>query len=210
MSRFTLRSLFASAKLYRCPGCVMVSKQTYCSSYGENDKVIPNLVNRNPRNMEMLRLAHKPQGWQLEDSSRKYWYKLVMEHSRRHTIGRVVHHTGTTVVSASTQEWAIKQHLYSTSDVSAAHNIGRILADRCLKSGIAEVYTELDHYEETSEKVRTFLSAIRDGGVVMEEPEFIYERMVDMSIYKKAVVPWQVTEEEALIDSPSSDTPTPA
>lgn len=86
--------------------------------------------------------------------------RLVMEQSKRHITGRIVHHTGTTVVSASTQEWAIKQHLYSTADVSAAHNIGRILADRCLKSGIAEVYTEMDRYEDTSEKVCQIIKTI--------------------------------------------------
>lgn len=59
-------------------------------------------------------------------------------------------------------------------------------------------------------QVRTFLSAIAAGGVVMEEPGFIYERMVDTWTEEKAVLPWHVTEEEALIDTPSSDTPKPA
>lgn len=59
-------------------------------------------------------------------------------------------------------------------------------------------------------QVRTFLSAIAAGGVIMEEPGFIYERMVDTWTEEKAVLPWQVTEEEALIDSPSSNTSKPA
>lgn len=80
--------------------------------------------------------------------------RLMLEKSNKHTTGWVEHHTGTNVVSASTQEWAIKQHLYSTSDISAAHNIGRVLARRCLESGITEVYTELEQYAESSEKVR--------------------------------------------------------
>lgn len=122
-------------------------------TYGENDAVNPNFVNRNPRNMEMLRLARKPEGWNLEASSRTYWYKLVLEKSNRHSTGWVEHHTGTPVVSASTREWAIKQHLYSTTDTNAVYNIGCILARRCLESGISEVYTELDQYAESSGKV---------------------------------------------------------
>ncbi|MPC56950.1 39S ribosomal protein L18, mitochondrial [Portunus trituberculatus] len=43
--------------------------------HGENDAINPNFVNRNPRNMEMLRLARKPEGWNLEASSCIYWYK---------------------------------------------------------------------------------------------------------------------------------------
>lgn len=52
-------------------------RSTHDVTYGENDKVNPNFINHNPRNMEMLRLARKPQGWVLEASSPKYWYKYV-------------------------------------------------------------------------------------------------------------------------------------
>lgn len=80
--------------------------------------------------------------------------RLNLEQSNRHTTGQVVHYTGTIVVSASTREWSIKQQLYSTADVNAAENIGRILAQRCLESGITEVYTELEQFKDSSEKVR--------------------------------------------------------
>ena len=81
-------------------------------------------------------------------------HRLVLEKSSRHSTGWVEHHTGTLVASASTREWAIKQHLYSTTDTNAIYNIGRILARRCLESGIIEVYTELNQYAESSRKVR--------------------------------------------------------
>lgn len=78
----------------------------------------------------------------------------MLEQTNRQSTGWVEHHTGTTVVSASTREWGIKQQLYSTTDTNAIHNIGRVLARRCLESGITEVYTELDQYAENSTKVK--------------------------------------------------------
>lgn len=80
-------------------------------------------------------------------------HRLVLEKSNRHSTSWVEHHTGARVVSASTREWAIKKHLYSTTDINAIYNIGRILARRCLESGITEVFTELDQYAESSSKV---------------------------------------------------------
>ncbi|XP_050700400.1 39S ribosomal protein L18, mitochondrial-like [Eriocheir sinensis] len=175
-------------------------------SNGENDAVNPNFVNRNPRNMEMLRLARKPEGWDLEASSPLYWYKLMLEQSNRHSTGWVEHHTGTTVVSASTREWAIKQQLYSTTDTSAIRNIGHVLARRCLESGITEVYTELDQYAESSAKVKLFLSALREGGMELKEPRFIHERAVTLLSERREVLPWNVQEEEVVPKQTSPST----
>ncbi|XP_045607936.1 large ribosomal subunit protein uL18m [Procambarus clarkii] len=171
---------------------------THLGALGENENVESNFVNRNPRNMEMLRLAHKPQGWELEASSPKYWYKLNLEQSNRHTTGQVVHYTGTIVVSASTREWSIKQQLYSTADVNAAENIGRILAQRCLESGITEVYTELEQFKDSSEKIRAFLSAVTEGGVCPKESSTINEVDVQRWAWTSPVLPWHMPEEKAL------------
>ncbi|MPC64186.1 39S ribosomal protein L18, mitochondrial [Portunus trituberculatus] len=129
-------------------------------------------------------------------------HRLVLEKSNRHSTGWVEHHTGTPVVAASTREWAIKHHLYSTTDINAIYNIGRILARRCLESGITEVYTELDQYAESSRKIQKFLTAMKVGGVELKEPRFIHERSVGMFSPRRSALPWQVQEE--VISSPAS------
>ncbi|XP_071528762.1 large ribosomal subunit protein uL18m isoform X2 [Panulirus ornatus] len=177
-----------------------LSRSTHGVMCGENDKVNPDFINRNPRSMEMLRLARKPQGWDLEASPPKNWYKLHLEQSNRHIKGWVEHHTGITVVSASTHEWSIKQHLYSTTSVNAAENIGRILAQRCLESGICEISTDLEKYKDSSEKVRAFLSSIEEGGIHPKEAFTINERLMQRWFLSAPVLPWHVSEEQVLKD----------
>ncbi|KAL5017225.1 hypothetical protein ScPMuIL_006814 [Solemya velum] len=127
-------------------------------------------VNRNPRNLEELGLAWKPQGWAFQYPRKDYYNKLVFERTNRHTSGRIVHWTGKTIVTASTQEWAIRQHLYSCTDVSTAANIGRVLAHRCLECGITHVFYDEEPLHAKSEKMQAFLKAIREGQVQLEEP----------------------------------------
>lgn len=35
------------------------------------------IVNRNPRNLERLRIARKPQGYHLEEPGHSYWHKYL-------------------------------------------------------------------------------------------------------------------------------------
>ena len=45
-----------------------------------NDSLLdgyPNIENRNPRNLEFLRIARRPAGWTLEKPGRDYWHKYV-------------------------------------------------------------------------------------------------------------------------------------
>lgn len=55
---------------------------------------------------------------------------------KSHREGRLVHYQDGVVISASTKEPSIASQLYSKTDTSAALNIGRVLALRCLQSGI--------------------------------------------------------------------------
>ena len=73
----------------------------------------------------------------------------------------VQHSDGSMVVSASTKEWAIKQCLYSTADVSAAENIGRILAQRCLESGISYLHCNIDAKTKSYERVGSKTSRLK-------------------------------------------------
>ncbi len=66
----------------------------------------------------------------------------MLEISDRHISAYVDHSYGTKVVEASTKEFCISKHLYKTSDVSAAFNIGRVIAARCKEAGLLRVMWE--------------------------------------------------------------------
>ena len=69
-------------------------------------------------------------------------HRLQFLITNRHTRAQVVHNSGLVLVSASTTEFEITRHLYKTTDVTAARNIGRVIAQRCLEAGIARVRWE--------------------------------------------------------------------
>jgi len=137
-----------------------------------NSSLVPGFVqNRNPRNLERLRIGNKPDGWWLDKPGRCYWNKVTLEVTARHIIGKVQHHEGQVPVSASTKEWCIKKFLYSTKDASAVAAVGKVLARRCLESGITEVYSAYTTEDRQKEKISLFLTALEKGGVSLTEPE---------------------------------------
>ncbi|CAH2273512.1 39S ribosomal L18, mitochondrial [Pelobates cultripes] len=141
----------------------------------ENEIINPNFINRNPRNLERMALALKDRGWGTVWPTRQYWHRLRLERTQHHVTAFVEHCSGNVVVSASTREWAVKKHLYSTKDVMACENIGRVLAQRCLEAGISYmVYSEIP-WVFKSESVQRFRNAMKEGGVVLNEPRRIYE-----------------------------------
>ncbi|XP_074643028.1 large ribosomal subunit protein uL18m-like [Tubulanus polymorphus] len=138
----------------------------------ENETISPDFINRNPRNMEILGVARKREGWQFQFPRRDFYHKLIFNASNRNTTASVVHTSGKVVVSASTTEWAIRKHLYSSTDVAASLNIGRVLAHRCLKAGISEMLFDEEETPLAGEKVSKFYQAVIDGGVSLEEIEY--------------------------------------
>ncbi|VDO02711.1 unnamed protein product, partial [Rodentolepis nana] len=73
-------------------------------------------------NFELMGIADKTEGMHVF-----YHFRVILERGKHHTVGKVIHKTLGVVIHASTQENAINERLYSTVDVSAAENIGRIL-----------------------------------------------------------------------------------
>jgi len=138
------------------------------------------VINRNPRNLEQLFFDLKPLGYELDENQRRYWNKLTFEKMGRYLIGKVIHYSGRTVVSASTSEPPIFNHLKSSSDIIAAKTIGMILARRCLEAGILWVDCQPVNgaisVETESEKERAFLTSFKENGVQLEEPPQIYPR----------------------------------
>ncbi|BFZ18217.1 hypothetical protein BsWGS_21256 [Bradybaena similaris] len=127
--------------------------------------------NRNPRNLEKLAIAKKRTGWTFQAPRRDYYHKLVISHSNHHTEAYVEHFTGEKVLSASTKEWSIRNQLYSCTDVAASIGVGRVLAERCLQSGITCVF--YDDADKPSEKISCVLQAFKDANISLTEPAVV-------------------------------------
>lgn len=141
----------------------------------ENEAVAPEFTNRNPRNLELLGVARKERGWGTVWPSREFWHRLRVIRTQHHVEALVEHWNGCVVVSASTREWAIKKHLYSTRNVVACESIGRVLAQRCLEAGVNFMVYQPTPWEAAADSIKHLQSAMAEGGVVLQEPRRIYE-----------------------------------
>lgn len=116
--------------------------------------------------------------------------RLILTPSGRYVTASVLHYENGEVLSASTKEWALKEQLYKTNDTSAYINLGRVLAQRCLQSGLLEIQSFIE--TEKDGKVALFLKALQDGGVCLQEPEQ-YKKPGPCS-KDRPEKPWEVTE----------------
>lgn len=65
----------------------------------------------------------------------------------------------------------INQHLHSATDVMAASNLGKIIAERCLRAGISSVSFRFpEGLRGDSEKVVRFQQGAEEHGLLLEEP----------------------------------------
>jgi len=170
-----------------------------CSSesqeYPPNSSITPiSINNRNPRNLEKLRIGEKPDGYRLEKLGRSYWNKVTLDISSKHITASVVHFQGQRPVHVSTKEWCIKKYLYSTNDASAAKIVGQVLAQRCLQAGITEIGCFFSDEERKKEKVQLFIKAIEDGGVALTEPTQTGSRDWYIHAWNLPETPWDVHE----------------
>ncbi|XP_049760932.1 39S ribosomal protein L18, mitochondrial isoform X2 [Elephas maximus indicus] len=101
--------------------------------------------------------------------------RLRVIRTQHHIEAFVEHLNGRIVVSASTREWAIKKHLYRTTNVVACESIGRVLAERCIRAGINFVVCQPTPWEAASDSIKQLQSAMTEGGVVLQEPRRIYQ-----------------------------------
>ncbi|GAB1300527.1 39S ribosomal protein L18, mitochondrial [Apodemus speciosus] len=136
----------------------------------ENEAVAPEFTNRNPRNLELLGVARKERGW-----ATVWPNQLRVRKTQHHVEAFVEHLNGQVVVSASTREWAIKKHLYSTRNVVACESIGRVLAQRCLEAGINFMVYQPTPWEASSDSIQRLQNAMTESGVMLREPRRIYE-----------------------------------
>ncbi|XP_002120895.2 large ribosomal subunit protein uL18m-like [Ciona intestinalis] len=139
-------------------------------------------INRNPRNLERLALAHKDQGWGKGIPDRpatnwptgSYHHRILFEVSGKHTYASLLHYHGNQVVAVSTREWSIQKMLYKGNDVSACYNIGTIFAERCIRAGIScASWTIPQNIVDNSDRIKSFCTAVVETGFVLEEPDQI-------------------------------------
>lgn len=180
-----------------CSSQASAASEAPCS---KNDVVAPRVRNKNPMNLEMMRIGRKPMGWGLEDKNRTYWNKLELEISNSHTTATVTHWTGRVVARASTQEWSIRQFLYNLTDSAALKVVGQVISQRCLETGVSEVHLEVSQEDRAKEKMVKFIDVIEQSGLSLREPP-VYQAtnphiVHSREIPTKKVKPWTVLEPE--------------
>ncbi|XP_064193842.1 39S ribosomal protein L18, mitochondrial isoform X2 [Anguilla rostrata] len=141
----------------------------------DNEHVSPKIVNRNPRNLEQMAIAVKDRGWGDTWPSRHYYHRLVFSRSQHHVTAQVfAAGVDQPVVSCSTQEWAVKRELASTRCVSACQAVGAVLAQRCREAGLQRVSFRALPWEFRSQAVQKFWTAMKEGGITLNEPRRRY------------------------------------
>ena len=88
----------------------------------------------------------------------------------------MLHNSGVVLVSASTAEFEITKHLYKTTDISAAKNLGRVLAQRCQEAGITRVYWEPQYGDRN--KLRVMFMVMSYCGVVTSFPVILLQTVI--------------------------------
>ncbi|XP_062895917.1 39S ribosomal protein L18, mitochondrial [Mobula hypostoma] len=136
----------------------------------DNAIVGPRFLNRNPRNLERLALARKDRGWQTTWPRRDFWHRLWFRRSQHYVSAGVDAPDGRTVISASSGEWALKQHLASPRGGAAARNVGRVLGQRCLRAGLGYLSFHALPGQMRNETMQLFCAAMKEAGVILSEP----------------------------------------
>ncbi|KYQ55309.1 39S ribosomal protein L18, mitochondrial [Trachymyrmex zeteki] len=147
------------------------------------------IVNRNPRNLERLRIARKPSGYHLNKPGHMYWHKLFLIKKLRYVTAEVRHFENGPVVSVSSAEWALKKQLYRTTDSSAYINIGRVLAQRCLEAGICEMQIDA---ALTGNKCELLIKELEKNNIILTEPQ-VYQYPNSWDRYRPEK-PWEIHE----------------
>ncbi len=181
-----------------------------------NDSTAPLLKNRNPMNLEKMRIAYKPEGFVSDRKKRHYWNSLHLSVNKSSTTASVRHWTGRQICSASTNEWAIQKFLYNMSDLAAVRIVGKVLGksmilesshklisclsgQRCLETGISEVTLNLKKGDLEHDKMKVFIETIKETGLSLEEgAQFQQNDPFKDLMYsrgKTRVKPWEIVDE---------------
>lgn len=156
-----------------------------------NTSLIDNCIevrNRNPRNLERLRIARKPDGFHLDKPIRSFWHKLEITRTSRNVCAEIVHYLNGPVISASAKEWALKMNLYRSYDSMAYVAIGKVLASRCLESGICEIF----YCGKYTDKTSLLIAELEKNNIILKEPSR-YIHPYPWSLFRPEK-PWETYE----------------
>merc|ERR1719334_684022 len=133
--------------------------------------------NRNPRNLELLNLRPRDRGSQFSAVRSDHYHRIIFERKGRFLNSKIEHSNGNIVLSASTKEYSIGSFLAKTYSSQAARNLAKILAYRCLQSGIesARFYKTTPEY---SEKENIFLESLQKNGIELDEVDVIEQKTI--------------------------------
>ena len=94
---------------------------------------------------------------------------------------------------ASTREWALRRFLYNNTDAAAVQAVGRVVGQRCLETGVAEVYLKVDEGDLKKERMRNFVEAVKESGLVIGEgPQYVQENPhINLNNFKRRLRPWE-------------------
>ncbi|KAF7269481.1 mitochondrial ribosomal protein L18 [Rhynchophorus ferrugineus] len=148
-------------------------------------------INRNPRNLEKLRIGYKPDGYHVDKPGKNYWHNLKLNISNQYITATINHFENGVVLKASTSEWCVKKQLYKTKDTSAFINLGRVLGYRCLQAGLTEISFDKDSVKQNG-KVALFLKELEEAGIHLKEPRQ-YKPTYPWDQHRPEK-PWEVTE----------------
>ncbi|XP_060072681.1 large ribosomal subunit protein uL18m-like [Ylistrum balloti] len=153
---------------------VSTANSTENASPNANYKINPVFRNRNPRNLEKMALARKPQGWQFQDRVQKSYHLLSYKMTDRKTSASVKHLNGKFTIKFSTDTPEMK-HVFTGSDcgkVKQAYYVGQVIAQRCLEAGITQVH--FDPLQGTIfPKYEAFLAGVESMNLELTEPDVI-------------------------------------
>ncbi|XP_031776183.1 39S ribosomal protein L18, mitochondrial [Apis florea] len=158
-----------------------------------NAEIIENckeIINRNPRNLERLRIARKPIGYVLDTREITFWHKLEIYSTQRNVTAEIYHFENGPIITVSSKEWGIKKQLFSTQDATAFKFVGRVLAQRCLESGISEIY--VSDSIVTGNKIQLLLDTLSECGICLKEPERY--KVPKPGILVRPEKPWETYE----------------
>lgn len=130
-------------------------------------------------------------------------FRAVLTTTKHHTDAQIIHYLNGVVLTVSTREPMISQQLHSNVDTSAAYNVGRILADRCHKSGIQWCIPATEGEEvERSQRKKAFFDALQSGGIKLEEPASIEHNHQNDPNFTWDRFPIKHTREDKLDENP--------
>lgn len=161
--------MFATKSNFRVVNSVL---RNHVRGIQSNDSLLDectSVKNRNPRNLELLRIARKPAGWHLEKKGREFWHKLVLTKKSRYVTLELHHFENGPVITASTKEWALKKQLHKPCDTAAYINLAKVFAQRCLESGLTSMIPLSN--ETNNSKINFLLEELKKSGLCLEEPE---------------------------------------